>query len=230
MLPPEESRKALLRLFGKKRIGTLDALFETLQTGSRMSVFRRLSAIGYLTSYNHAGRYYTLEGIPEFDQEGLWHHQGVSFSQHGSLKSTVEHLVSDSEAGRAHHELELSVRLRVHNTLLDLVEEKRIGRVDLARYFLYVSAKRRKAKSQIARRQQELEKGALERETKPGPTVVIAVLLEIIHGSKLEAEPSAIAARLAARGVAVSDAQVEALFEEYGLKKTAKSRSRRSRR
>ena len=103
-------------------------------------------------------------------------------------------------------------------------------REHVAKHYLYVSSNRHQAKGQIARRKAEHEAGAPERAERPGSAIVIEVLLEIIHGSKVEAEPSAVAARLAARGVAVSDAQVEALFEEYGLKKTAKSRSRRSRR
>lgn len=230
MLPPEESRRALLRLFRKRPIVTLDTLLGTLRTRSRMSVFRRLSAVGYLTSYSHAGRYYTLRDIPSFDEEGLWQHQGVSFSRHGSLKKTVERIVSDADSGRMHPELELSLRVRVHNTLLDLVEEERIGRVELARYFLYVNAKQRKARAQIARRKEKMEREATEREEKPTSAVVIEVLLEIIHRAKVEAEPSAIAARLAGRGVSVTAAQVQALLEEHGLKKTARSRSRRSRR
>jgi len=46
-----------------------------------MSVFRRLSALGYLSSFNHDGRYYTLDDIPDFDINGLWHFQGVFFSK-----------------------------------------------------------------------------------------------------------------------------------------------------
>jgi hypothetical protein len=229
MLPPEESRRALLRLFGKRRIVTLDTLFGTLRTRSRMSVFRRLSAIGYLTSYSHAGRYYTLQHVPAFDEEGLWHHQGVSFSRCGSLKNTVEHIVSEADSGRTHPELELSLRVRVHNTLLDLVEEERIDRVELPRYYLYTSAKRRQARAQIARRKEKLQREVPEHVERPTSAVVIEVLLEIIHRARVEAEPSAIAARLAARGVSVTAAQVEALLDEHGLKKTAKSRSRRSR-
>lgn len=230
MLPPEESRRALLRLFRKRPIVTIDALFGALRTRSRMSVFRRLSAIGYLSSYSQAGRYYTIQEIPKFDQEGLWHHQGVSFSRRGSLRSTVEHIVSNCEAGRTHPELELSLGVRVHNTLLDLVEEKEIGRVELARHFLYVSKRLRKAKAQVARRREELARAAAAGEEKPKGGVVIEVLLEIIHGAKAEAEPAAIAARLAARGVNATTTQVQTILEEYGLKKTAKSRSQRSRR
>lgn len=230
MLPPEESRQALRRLFRKRPIVTLDTLFGALDTRSRMSVFRRLSAIGYLTSYSHAGRYYTLREIPPFDEDGVWHHQGVSFSRHGSLKNTVEHIVNDAETGRTHPELELVLRVRAHNTLLDLVEEERIGRVEMARYFLYVSARRQEAKGQIARRQEEIERKAAQREPQPVTAIVIEILLEIIHGARVETEPSVIAARLAARGVSVTPAHVESLLEEHGLKKTAPSPSRRSRR
>ena len=87
-----------------------------------------------------------------------------------------------------------------------------------------------KAKAQIARRQEGLEAGALEREEKPSSAIVIEVLLEIIHGAKVGAKPQAIVARLAARGLSVSAGQVEVILQEHGIKKTAKSRSRRSRR
>jgi len=230
MLSPEESRRALLRLFEKRPVVTLEPLFRTLRTRSRMSVFRRLSTIGYLTSYSHAGRYYTLRDVPHFDQEGLWHHQGVSFSRYGSLKKTVEHIVNDSEAGRTHRELEASLRVRVHNTLLDLVEEDLIGRVEFDLHFLYVSVKRRKAKAQVRRRKEDVQSTPMERHEKPAPAIVIEILLEIIHGAKVDPDPSAIVARLASRGVSVTVAQVKALIEEHGLKKTAKSRSPRSRR
>jgi len=56
---------------------------------SRRSLYRDLSEIGYLSSYTHAGRYYTLTDIPDFDDAGLWWHQGVGFSKAGTLKSTV---------------------------------------------------------------------------------------------------------------------------------------------
>jgi hypothetical protein len=84
-----------------------------------MSVLRRLSALGHLSSYSHAGRYCTLRDIPQFEGDGLWQHQGVGFSRDGSLKTTVERLVEQSDAGRTHPELHPRRQVRVHNTLLD---------------------------------------------------------------------------------------------------------------
>ena len=46
MLSPEVSQKALLKMFRKKYIATIDEVFHALDTKSRMSVFRRLKPIG----------------------------------------------------------------------------------------------------------------------------------------------------------------------------------------
>ena len=56
---------------------------------SRRSLFRDLARVGYLSSYTHAGRYYTLKEIPVFDEHGLWFYQGIGFSHAGTLKATV---------------------------------------------------------------------------------------------------------------------------------------------
>ena len=230
MLSPEPSRRALLRLFRKQQIADLEVLFKTLQTDSRMSVFRRLSLLGYLSSYSHAGRYYTILEVPAFDQDGLWRCRGVCFSRLGSLKSTVEHVVEVSAAGQVHSELYLRLGVRVHNTLLDLVESERIRREPLGEHYLYVSAKRRVAKAQIARRREEMQAVAV-RWTGAPSQVVVDVLLEAIHGAGVEPDAPAIALGLAGRGTRVSVEQVDAILEAHGLKKTAgSSRSRRSRR
>jgi len=64
----------------------------------------------YLSSYSHTGRYYTIRDIPVFDADGLWRHQGIGFSRHGSLKSTAEHMVLEAEAGRTHNELHVRLQ------------------------------------------------------------------------------------------------------------------------
>ena len=60
MLSPKESKEALYKWFRKRYIADLEQLFRVLETNSRMSVFRRLKLIGYLTSFTDAGRYYPL--------------------------------------------------------------------------------------------------------------------------------------------------------------------------
>lgn len=223
MLPPADSQEALAKLFRQHRVATLETLYAILRTSSRMSVFRRLSLVGYLTSYSHTGRYYTQADLPEFDADGLWHHQGVLFSRHGSLKNTVEHLVRVSAMGRTHAELHLRLRLRVHNALLALLRHHRIGRTVLGSVFLYVSADPRTAALQLAERKEQQQTSPPTPTAETSTALVIEVLLEVIHAAKVVPEPALVSRRLAARSVAASVQKVEDIFRTYGLKKTPAS-------
>jgi len=166
----------------------------------------------------------TFKDIPQFDRDGLWHYQGVGFSRYGSLRSTIEHLVEDANAGRTHSELYVRLQVRVHNTLLDLVRSKRIGREPFAGEYVYVSPDSAHAHAQIALRGQQQTGAAIE----PLPSsVVIEVLLELVQGARVQLDAERVSTRLAARGLTVTTGQVEAVFTRYELKKTARSRSRR---
>ena len=128
MLSKPDALNALRALFKKKRVAMLSEIFALLSTTSRMTVFRRLRELDYLSSFSHVGRYYTLPRVANFDPQGLWFFEDVGFSRFGNLKQTLVQLVEQSIAGKTHEELEKQLRLRVHNTLLDLVRSGRIAR------------------------------------------------------------------------------------------------------
>ena len=226
MLNSADSSQALTALFSNRPVTELDTLFKTLRTRSRMSVFRRLSAIGYLTSYTHAGRFYTLRSLPAFDAEGLWCHHGSCFSRYGSLKSTVLHLVERSDAGRTQHELQVRLRVRVHNTLLDLVRQERIGREPWAGQYLYVHSDRERAAGQAALRRSQAARAV---SSEVAASAVIDVLLELVRSAGIDVGAQSVAERLGARGVRVTPEQVEEIFSRHGVKKTARSHSKPSR-
>src|SRR5207253_876297 len=97
---------ALHKLFRTRPVALLSDLRKALQTPSRTTVFRVLSSMGYLASYSHAGRYYTLKRIPQFDPRGLWHYRQIGFSSQRTLRATLVHLVETSPAGQTHEELQ----------------------------------------------------------------------------------------------------------------------------
>lgn len=230
MLDKAASAKALQRRFRRFPVANMEALFALLETHSRMSVFRRLREQGYYSSFTHAGRYYTLGDIPQFDEQGLWFRQGVGFSRSGTLKATLVHLTETAACGYTHVELERVLRLRVHNTLLGLVQQGRLGRERLEKAYLYVSALPNRAEEQVRARQRI---AVAEPASAPLPAVtVIEVLVEALTAGRIMVAPSVVAQRLEARGVAVTGAQVGQVFTQYGVstgKKTARSGSRRSR-
>jgi len=222
MLEPNASRLALERLFAQRPVADLTLLGRTLGTRSRMSVFRRLSALGYLSSYTHTGRYYTLASIPQFDADGLWRWQQVGFSRDGTLKPTVQRLVETSDAGHTQRELQARLGVRVHNPLLDLVEGKELRRESVEDEYVYLAAERRRAAAQLGRRR---AMASLEATMPPAPSLEVEVLLEVIHGVKLPGPDAAkLAATLATRGVRASVAEVAAVLDRHGLKKTPRSR------
>jgi len=209
--------KVLSRFFRKRRVALLDDLFQLLGIRSRMSVFRRLRKLGYLTSFTHRGRYYTLREIPEFNENGLWFHQGIGFSRAGTLKNTLAELVEAAEAGATHEELRGLVRVRAHYALLELVNARRISRHQLPGQYLYLSANRKRASRQAAEREHMLAGGKPPPEL-PTP-VVISILLEVIYFADVQVDPSDIAARLRVKGTEVSAEQVEQTLERFGIAK-----------
>jgi hypothetical protein len=212
----------LNRLFQRKRAALLADLRMTLGTASRTTIFRILKAIGYFTSYSHAGRYYTLGRIPNFDRRGLWTWKGIGFSSHGTLRATLVFLIEQSEAGQTHDELQRQVGLRVHDTLRSLAQAGTIARERFENLYVYWSAAPKKAAAQKAARQ-KLQVSARAAVLPPDPLLVIDILAEAIHHPRDEA--AAITDRLHAAGRFVTCKQVEEVFHAYEVKKTA-ARSR----
>lgn len=143
----------LHKLFRSRPVALLSDLRKALHTPSRTTIFRRLSAVGYRTSYSHAGRYYTLEHIPRFDQRGLWHYRHIGFSLQGTLRATVIDLVETSPAGQTHQELQNVLHLRVHDTLRFLVRAHELQRKRFQDFYVYLSAKPKQASRQWTQRQ-----------------------------------------------------------------------------
>lgn len=223
--------QVLEKLFRRKPIATLAEMQRSLGSSTR-TVLRALKRVGYLTSYSHAGRYYTLSRLPTFDAAGLWFYGEIRFSRHRTLRATVVVLVKQSPAGHTHEELQALLRLRVHDTLRSLVADKALARDRFMGVYVYLHPDGEVASAQMTRRR---DLAAPSAPLPPSPAApldtarVIDVLVAVIHAPKDDAR--AIAARLRARGLALTAEQVDGVFTAYGLeKKTARSPSRRSRR
>ncbi len=226
MLSPKESGKVLVKVFRKEYIVKLDELFHVLDTHSRMSVFRRLKPMGYLTSFTNAGRYYTLPDIPKFDKFGLWFYQDVGFSSAGTLKSTIVDIVHSSEDGMTPKEILDLLRLQVpnslHNTLHELTKNKQLERHRLQRLPLYTSIDFDIAQNQMATRREKIKSRSLI-PVVPSIEETIAVLVEALRSGKVLALPSTVSARLIAQGMAITVDKVEQIYSQFDLKAKKKT-------
>ncbi|PXF58107.1 MAG: hypothetical protein C4B58_07430 [Deltaproteobacteria bacterium] len=144
--------KPIVHLLKANKIATLDELKRALRTRSTMTVFRKLTSIGYLSSYSHRGKYYTIPKIAKFDQTGLWSWHSIWFSKFGNLVETAKEFVDSSMAGFTVKELEQTLHVEAQHTLLKLFQAKRIYRKKISGLYVYVAFDPTKRKSQIAMR------------------------------------------------------------------------------
>ena len=222
-MPKINAQKKVENLLRKRRVVTMSDLCEAIGSSSRMTVFRRLRQIEYVTSYTHAGRYYTLYDIARFDSDGIWFYDDIGFSQNGSLKNTVTYLVDGSDAGKFHFDLERQLRVRVHNVLLDLVQSKQIKRIKFEGQYLYLSSDKEQSKKQIEQRDQ-LPMQARRIPVYISEPLVIEILAEVIRQSKRHPRADQVALALAIRGLPIAEKDVVTVFDQYDIeKKTADS-------
>jgi hypothetical protein len=177
-------------------------------------VLRRLKEHGYYASYNHSGKFLTIQEVTEFDADGLWLCKAARFSRHGTLKDTAEHFVQSSQRGMTHAELAGRLGVRVHNTLLGLIGEGRLRRERLGPTFVYFSRKRAAQRRQVLRRKSFLRE---HQRPRPSNRQIIAALVELIKNPTAERKEIVLGCQRT--GVAISPELVDVIFERYELDK-----------
>jgi len=182
---------------------------------SRASLFRDLRGLEYLSSFNKAGRYFTLKSIADFNENGIWRHEGAFFSRQGTLKKTVKHLVDDSIAGYTHYELQKALDVRVHNTLHGLVSAGALSREQVAGNYVYTSTDPTNGPRQLGQRQKQQD--AAQSEPPQDPYLTIEVLRAVIRHPDQTAKD--IGRALNKESVKIQAKQVESIFDFYGLGK-----------
>jgi len=152
MRPERYHPQAVADLLKQEKVATMAELMAALGTTSKMTVFRKLNTLGYLTSYSHSGKYYTLESIPRFDSQGLWTHRDIWFSRVGTLVATVESFVTESEGGFFVKELDKILHVTTKKVLQDLVAQERLTREKVSGWYLYCAPNAKTRKEQLRAR------------------------------------------------------------------------------
>ncbi len=152
MRPETYGPQALDRFLKRDKVATMSDMKKTLGTTSQSTVVRKLNSLGYLTSYSHRGKYYTLEALARFDSRGLWSHGEICFSKFGTLMSTAESFVTDSEGGYFVCELDKVLHVSTKKTLQSLVLEERLSREKVSGWYVYFAPDTSTRKEQLRAR------------------------------------------------------------------------------
>ena len=203
----------ILTAFRAHRTLAIEQLCQSLNC-SRSTVMRRLNEHGYHSSYNHCGRFLTITEVADFDSRGLWVWKTARFSRYHTLKQTAEHFVDSSPQGMTHEEIAALLGVRLHNTLRELVQSRRIHRQRIGGLFVYLSRSASVRKEQVHRRMAHVEE---RRKVHPTSGQIIATLLELIKDS--DAERQDIVLRSQRTEVSISRPVVDEIFEMYDLDK-----------
>lgn len=137
----------------REKVASLEELKRALSSSGTMTVFRKLKALGYLSSYSHRGKYYTLVNIPDFDEMGLWSFHSIWFSKFGNLIETAWELVEEAEMGYTAGELESILHVECKRALLALYKQECVEREKIAGVYVYLSPEPGKQRNQVLLRQ-----------------------------------------------------------------------------
>jgi hypothetical protein len=178
---------------------------------SPMTLWRLLRQIGYLTSYNHNARYYTLATIPRFDDHGLWSYEDIRFSKWGTLPETIVAIIEHSAGGMTAGEVAELLQVRNPKPLLtELALKQRLWRQTMDRSFVYLASEPKRQQQQLRGRNEQALLRLL-----PEPQQIIALLVEIIRHP--QQRPRQWVQNLARRDIRLERQDIRAVMDHYRL-------------
>ena len=209
-------------LFRQNVVMTIEHL--KLETGRpRESILRDLKNIGYYSSYNERGKFYTLDGTPDFDELGLWKYRNAYFSSRRTVLATAEYLICTSDAGHTHDELRQILGIGLQNTLYQLTTEDRITRRLVGDQYVYFGKEnpgRQWEKRGITPALPVARKAARASDIHGYPDLnpkrIIDILIAVLRGHETEI---AVYSHLRQTGLAVTEKEVNTVFRFYGIGK-----------
>lgn len=207
----------LKEMFKKNIVMDMDDLIKRTST-SRMTVLRNLKEIGYITSYNHNGKYYALLEILNFNESGIFDYNGILFFRNGGIQKLVIKEIDSSEKGYMAEELSNKIRTRVSNQLHQFVKKGLINRRKYADFYVYYSIDEVIQQKQVTNREKELKLTSTKEDSEiSAEKKTIRILLEIIQNPNVE--PNKIGKRLREEGLKISDSFIQDIFEKYDIQK-----------
>ena len=206
----------VIQSFNNEKVVTI-TLLATWLSCSVTTARRRLGTWKSYTSYNHNGRYYTLPEIAEFDDNGLWWHQGVFFSKHGNLKQTLIYLVSHSERGLSGSELGVLLGLQPRSFLSHFRDHPELHREHVEGRWIWYSGDR-----ETYEKQRQMHSATTKKARMPSDMEAVMILVDLIQypNSGL----AQIAERLKLKGLNIDVDTIRQLLAHHDLlKKTVDS-------
>lgn len=128
----------LKKEFIKMNVLSISKVKQILGTKSPATTARKLKTVSAVSCYSHAGGYYTLPPIPEYDEKGLWSYNDIWFSRDGTSLKTICRFIRESPGGLFSCELDKLLHVRTGNSLTKLYGDKVLSRLQVSSRYLYL--------------------------------------------------------------------------------------------
>jgi len=183
---------------------------------SKRTIFRRLKAHGYLTSYNMNGSVLTLPEIPIFNDKGLWIYGGAGFSIWKTLIKTIQNVIESSDAGLTAGECKSLLHVNVYNHLTTITKSGIIFCDKRLWGSVYYSINKQIREQQSKNREMK-EKERLPKKLRVSKDEIIRILVVALKHH--ETSIKKLMPLLVLENIQVDEKVVEWIFDKYQIKK-----------
>lgn len=199
--------------FIEKKVLTLRDLSQYFNVSVR-TVQRMISPLDTIRSYDHNGRYFSLEKLAGFNSMGIWEYNNIHFSRFGTLKNTLVAIVNNSSHGMDASQIKDVLGMDTRSFLFQYKNVSGIKREKVGSHYVYFSSEPEQFSKQLSNRKQGLV--SLAQAPLEG-TAAISVLVETIKHPDFTFEQ--LSKHLGKQGIKIKPGIIEDFFVFYGIEK-----------
>ncbi len=167
-----------------------------------------------IRSYDHNGRYFSLDKLAEFNSYGIWKINNIHFSKFGNLKNTLVAIINNSTQGMDASQIRDVLGVDTRSFLSQYKDVSGVKREKLSGNYVYFSSDQEKFPEQISKRKLTME--ALAHPPLQGP-VAISMLVAAIKYPGFTVEE--LSEHLHKLGTRVKPGAIQDFFKFYGIEK-----------
>ena len=199
----------VVKRFQKLKVITIEQLAGLLES-SVITARRQLKKWRACTSFNMNGRYYTLPGIPRFDENGIWKYQRILFSKYGTLTQTIFQLIRRSETGLSAKQIAKVVKVASNSSVFSRLQS--VPGIRRERYqgrFVYFSEERYQEQKAALHQPQQTRL----------PSDAEAVMILVQHVKHPHSSIEKLSERLAEQGRSIDHSMIHKFLKHHDLLK-----------
>lgn len=199
--------------FIKKHVLTLQNLSAYFNVSVR-TIQRMITPLGTIRSYDHNGRFFSLEKLASFNSMGIWEYKNIHFSKFGTLKNTLVAIINNSSQGMDASQIKDALGLDTRSFLFQYKDISGIKREKVGSHYVYFSSEPGRFLHQLSNRKQGLLSPA---QAPLEGTAAISVLVETLKYPDFTFDR--LSMHLAKQGIKIKPETIKDFFVFHGIEK-----------